>query len=139
MKKSSSATIAINPQHTVLGSENAILSGTNRRYHVPDYEGCLSVKSVVAGTATWEAGGRRFVVNENSYLILNDRQRYTVTIDAAREVTTFCLFFKRGLVEDVFRSYAAPTDALLDAPAEPDTARLNFWEKLETEGRGALG
>jgi AraC family transcriptional regulator len=139
MEKSSSTTVAINPHHTVLGAENAILAGTNRRYHVPDYEGCLSVKSVVAGSATWETGGRRFVVHENSYLILNDRQRYTITIDAAREVTTFCLFFKRGLVEDVFRSYAAPAAALLDAPAEPGAARLNFWEKLETEGGGVLG
>lgn len=139
MENSSPATIAINPHHTVLGAENAILAGTNRRYHVPDYEGCLSVKSVVAGSATWEAGGRRFVVHENSYLILNDRQRYTITIDAAREVTTFCLFFKRGLVEDVFRSYAAPAAALLDAPAEHGATRLNFWEKLETEGGGVLG
>ncbi len=103
MENPSSATSVVNPRDATLGAENAILTGADRRYHVPDYEGCLSVKSVVAGSAAWEAGGRRFAVHENSYLILNDRQRYTMTIDAAREVTTFCLFFKRGLVEDVFR------------------------------------
>jgi AraC family transcriptional regulator len=139
MENSSSATSVVNPRNSILGAENSILAGANRRYYVPDYEGCLSVKSVVAGSAAWEAGGRRFVVHENSYLILNDRQRYTMTIDAAREVTTFCLFFKRGLVEDVFRSYASPAAALLDAPTESGPAPLHFWERLETAGGGVLG
>jgi AraC-like DNA-binding protein len=115
-----------------LGTENAILSGTGRRYYVPDYEGCLSIKTVVCGSALWEAGGRSFVVHENSYLILNDRRRYTLTIDAARNVTTFCIFFKRGLVEDVWRSCALPTTVLLDSPAPAVPLRLGFWEKLET-------
>lgn len=135
-EKSSPAVVPVNPPARVLGTENAILAGTNRRYYVPDYEGCLSVKSVVLGSAAWEAEGRRFVVHENSYLILNDRQRYTITVDSALDVTTFCVFFKRGLVEDVFLSYATPAATLLDLPAPPP---LHFWEKLETEGGGVLG
>lgn len=136
VKKSSAAAVPINPPARVLGTENAILAGTNRRYYVPDYEGCLSVKTVVLGSAAWEADGRRFVVHENSYLVLNDRQRYTITVDSARDVTTFCVFFKRGLVEDVFLSYATPADTLLDLPAP---APLHFWEKLETQGGRVLG
>lgn len=116
-----------------MGTENAILTGTGRRYFVPDYEGCLSIKTVVCGSALWEAGGRAFVVHENSYLILNDRRRYTLTIDAARNVTTFCIFFKRGLVEDVWRSCVLPTTALLESPAPAVPRQLGFWEKLETQ------
>jgi AraC-like DNA-binding protein len=138
-KTSSAAAVPVNPPESVLGTENAILTGTNRRYYVPDYEGCLSVKTVVCGSALWEAAGRQFIVHENSYLILNDRQRYTITIDSARKVTTFCIFFKRGLVEDVFRSRATPTTILLDFPVAPASDQLHFPEKLETQGHGVLG
>jgi AraC family transcriptional regulator len=139
MKTSSSVMIPINPPESVLGTENAILTGTGRSYYVPDYEGCLSIKTVVSGSALWETAGRQFIVHENSYLILNDHQRYTLTIDSARNVTTFCLFFKRGLIEDVFRSYVTPTTALLDCPMPPPAPQLHFWEKLETQGGRVLG
>ncbi|MBV9209293.1 MAG: helix-turn-helix transcriptional regulator [Acidobacteria bacterium] len=122
-----------------MGTENAVLTGTNRLYYVPDYVGCLSIKTVVSGSAVWEAGGRRFVVHENCYLILNDGQSYTMTIESARRVTTFCVFFKRGLVEDVFRSQALPDAVLLDEPEPACELRLGFWEKLETQESGLHG
>ena len=103
LERSDRVLAAVNPPATVLGVDNAVLTGTSRRYFVPDFEGPLSIKTVVAGSAVWEAEGRRFTVLENSYLVLNDRQRYTITIDATRSVTTFCVFFERGFVEDVWR------------------------------------
>jgi AraC-like DNA-binding protein len=115
---------------------NAILTGTNRHYYVPDFEGCISIKSVVSGSAMWETNGRKFVVHENNYLILNDRQRYTITMESALPSTTFCLFFKRGLVEDVFRTSITRTTKLLDSPHAPPS--VNFWERLETHEDGVL-
>jgi AraC family transcriptional regulator len=138
MKTSSAEMVAINPPDSVLGCENAILTGTGRRYYVPDYEGCLSIKTVVLGSALWEADGRQFIVHENSYLILNDHQHYRLTIDSAQRVTTFCIFFKRGLVEDVFRSYATPAADLLDYPLPPISSHLRFQEKLETQEAGRV-
>jgi AraC-like DNA-binding protein len=138
-KTSSATLVPINPPESVLGTENVILTGTNRHYYVHDYEGCLSIKTVIAGAAVWETDGRQFVVHENSYLILNDHQRYTLTIDSARKITTFCIFFKRGLVEDVFRCHVAPTGTLLDSPIPPASNQLHFWEKLETQENGILG
>jgi AraC family transcriptional regulator len=131
-KTRATALVPINPPASVLGTENAILTGTNSLYYVPDFAGCLSIKTVVSGSAMWAAAGRQFVVHENSYLILNDRQHYTMTIEAARAVTTFCLFFQRGLVEDVFHNFVTPTSNLLDAPRPAAARPLHFWEKLET-------
>jgi AraC-like DNA-binding protein len=71
------------------------------------------------------------VVRENSYLILNDRQRYTITIDSARKVTTFCLFFQRGFVEDVYCGTVTPAATLLDSPS-PANSLVGFSENLET-------
>jgi len=130
--------LPINPHHSVLGTENAILSGSSSEYYVPDFEGTLSIKSVVSGSAMWEAGGRRFTVHENSYLILNDRQRYTMTIDSTRKVTTFCLFFRRGFVEDIFRTIVTRPSVLLDSP-DPKITELGFFQKLESDNSPVLG
>jgi AraC family transcriptional regulator len=126
------AAVPVNPNESLLGAENSILSGTATSYYVPDYEGCLSIKTTVLGSAVWEADGRRFAVHENSYLVLNDRQRYTVTIDSAKMVTTFCIFFKRGFVEDVFRATVTPGPILLDNPEPGVESGLEFFQKLET-------
>jgi len=131
-ERSDRVSAAVNPPAKVLGVDNAVLTGTSRRYFVPDFEGPLSIKTVVAGSAVWEAEGRRFTVLENSYLVLNDRQRYTITIDATRSVTTFCVFFERGFVEDVWRATVSSTALLLDAPQPARAEPIHFFERLET-------
>ncbi len=122
------ATLPINPAAGILGAENAVLSGTSRTYYVPDFEGPLSIKTVVRGSAVWRAGGRDFRVNEGCYLVLNDRSPYTITIDSATPSTTFCIFFERGFVEDVFRSLRTPAAGLLDQPEGPPA--IEFPEHL---------
>ena len=124
--------VVINPAATLLGQKNAILTGTANRYYVPQFVGCLSIKTVVRGSALWEASGRQFVVNENTYLVLNDQEPYSMTIESARQVTTFCLFFKRGFVEDVFRGLTMPEARLLDSPQPPSPMELHFPGRLET-------
>lgn len=123
--------ILLNPSSRVLGSQNAILSGTANRHYVPDFEGCLSLKSVLAGSVVWETPGRRYEVHENTYLLLNDRQHYTMTIDSARKATTFCIFFERGFVEDVLRVTTSSTSTLLDEPEPAPNRRVDFIERIE--------
>ena len=123
--------LLLNPPSSALGARNAVLSGTSRHYFVPDFEGCLSLKSVLRGSAVWEAGGRRFVVHEGSHLILNDGRRYTMTIDSASPVTTFCLFFERGFVESAFRAEVAPLNRLLAAGPDGPATDVGFHERIE--------
>lgn len=133
MKAALKRGILLNPSGNVLGTQNAILSGTANRHHVPDFEGCLSIKSVISGSVVWETPGRRFELHENTYLVLNDRQHYTMTIDSARKATTFCVFFERGFVEDVFRARISPTSRLLDQPEPAGAQRLGFVERIEPQ------
>jgi AraC-like DNA-binding protein len=121
----------INPPSGLLGCANAVLTGTSRRYQTPDFEGCLSIKAVMEGNAVWQVGGRRFAVDPNCFLILNDRQRYTITIDSARPATTFCMFFQRGFVEDIWRTTVLPADTLLDTPQPSISETAGFFERLE--------
>ena len=43
------AGLPVNPPGTLIGEENVVLTGTNNRYFVPEFEGCLS--AAMAGSA----------------------------------------------------------------------------------------
>ena len=45
--------LPINPAADALEEENAVLMGTGTSYFVPDFEGCLSIKTVVKGSAIY--------------------------------------------------------------------------------------
>ncbi len=123
--------LSVNPPGDRLGQENSILSGQGTRYYVPDFEGCLSVKSVMNGTALWETERRRFLLNEDCWLVLNDRQRYTIMIDSIGSVKTFCLFFERGFVEEIHRVHLTPCHTLLDAPQPSKQGAIEFFTRIE--------
>ena len=131
--------LPINPPARTLGTENAILSGYGARYHVRDFEGCLSLKSVVHGSADWETEGKRFVVNQDCYLILNDLQHYTMTIDSPKRVKTFCVFFERGFVEEINRVMIKGDECLLDSPQDPRRLGLDFINRVEPNDSAVLG
>jgi len=121
----------VNPPGYELGRRNAVYIGTGRQHDSGDVDGWLSIKMMLAGSAVWKTAEREFTVDENSFLILNDRHRYRLRFDSATPVTTFVLFFERGLVEDVRRCHTSPGANLLDEPARP-AAPAEFIERLET-------
>jgi AraC family transcriptional regulator len=122
--------LPINPRYAALGVENAVLSGTSSRHSATDCEGWLSIKGMLRGSAVWESGSRRWMVNEDCCLILNDRQPYTLTIESTRPATTFCMFFARGFVEDIYRASVTAAADLLD---DPRPGRCEFHQGLEPQ------
>ncbi len=99
-----------------------------RRYHAAG-TGLLSIKSFYNGQALYEVGRARFAVDENSYLILNHGQPYSITIDSASPMESFCIFFAGGFAEEVDRSLSTNTGRLLDEPIGFSIASINFFEK----------
>jgi AraC family transcriptional regulator len=106
--------VLLNPPATLLGSENAVLSGRGVRRYEHRFAGPLSIKTVISGLATWETRAGRFEVVPGSALLLNDGEEYEITVDALQPVETFCFFFGRGFVEDAFRATTSGSAALLD-------------------------
>ena len=104
----------LNPPASLLGSENAVLSGRGVRRYEHRFAGPLSIKGVIRGLATWETRAGRFEVVPGSVLVLNDGEEYEITVDALQPVETFCLFFSRGFVEDAFRGAGSGSAQLLD-------------------------
>lgn len=113
-----------------LGTRNAILWGKARNYQVENFAGPLSIKCVIRGSAVWEAAGARWVLGPGSYLILNHGRTYSISVDAAQPVETFCLFFQRGFVEDVVRASTTNDDRLLDGPEMP-ASTTSFFERVQ--------
>ena len=119
--------VLLNPPATLLGSENAVLSGRAVRRYEHRFAGPLSVKTVISGLATWETWAGRFEVVPGSALLLNDGEEYEITVDALQPVETFCFFFGRGFVEDAFRATTSGSAALLD---RDDAKPVELVERL---------
>jgi AraC family transcriptional regulator len=114
--KPSAPRVFVNPPAASLLHRNSILWGKGRQYHVANFLGPLSIKTVVRGSALWTTSDAARLVDENNYLVLNSGQTYTITIDSLELVETFCLFFQLGTAEDVYRVHVADPQSLLDNP-----------------------
>ncbi|HLW98220.1 MAG TPA: AraC family transcriptional regulator [Candidatus Acidoferrales bacterium] len=128
----------LNPRGVELGLFNCVLSGTSSSHYVSEYVTPLSIKTMVAGSAAWETPARRYVVHENTYLVLNDGQTYTLTIDSFKKATTFCIFFEHGFVEEVHRAMRSAADTQLDEPHAYHSPHMDFHERLEPRSSPVL-
>lgn len=122
------------PATPAIGRENTFLWGKSRTHHVANFPGPLSIKFVIRGSAVWETSDARWVVRPGTYLILNHGRTYSITVDSAEPVETFCLFFKPGFVDDIWRTSVTPHNALLDA-LEHGPPAVNFFERLQPPDR----
>jgi AraC-like DNA-binding protein len=105
------------------------LAGNGRFHYVRDYPGPLSIKSIVRGSASWSTPEGHFEMDADSLLLLNNRQPYTMLLDAPQPVRTFCLFFRDGLIEDAWRCETNGAARLLDDPWV-DLVSLGFFERM---------
>jgi AraC-like DNA-binding protein len=83
----------------VLGDANVILRGRGRRHYVRDYPGPLSIKTVQRGSGVWKTAEGEFQVDESSFLILNDGQPYSLTLDSPQTIETCCVFSQKGFLD----------------------------------------
>jgi AraC family transcriptional regulator len=125
--------VLVNPRQQALWQSHVILNGRGRDYHVANFPGPLSIKSVLCGTATWETDEGRFDIRQGSCLVVNDRQPYSITIESREIVETFCLFFSRGFVEDVARAMTRSDSELLANPWKDHS--VQFHERLRFADR----
>ncbi|MBV7327499.1 AraC family transcriptional regulator [Chloroflexi bacterium TSY] len=109
-----------------------LVHGTDNTYYAcRSEEPLLSLKCMFNGPATYETDdGRRFVVDDSSYLILNHQQPYTMVKDAVTPIESFCIFFSEELFNDVQRTATEPDLPLLDEPSIDSVQPVHFFEKI---------
>ena len=90
----------------------------------------LSIKSAFRGNALFETSNGRYLPDNNTYLIINPDQPYSLTVNSRAEVEGIIIFFAAGFTEEVYRSLTAPTSLLLDEPESSAATRLEFVQRL---------
>jgi AraC-like DNA-binding protein len=88
----------------------------------------LSLKCMFNGRALYRIDRAEFSVDDGGYLILNNRQPYSIEITSPTRVETFVLWFPNGWAEEVLRSATRPNEGLLEAPGET-AAPASFFER----------
>jgi AraC-like DNA-binding protein len=116
------------------GRENCIIVARTRNAEYPLFEQRLSVKAARDGCEDYFIEGRRAVVDDETYLILNDRRTYASRIASRLPVLSFSIFFRPGMAEDVARARSLTHERLLDDPVQP-AAALEFSEHVRQHDR----
>lgn len=117
------------PGPSSLGRDNCVLVARSRRHYVHEFPGPLSIKTVTRGRVAWRIDGSNVWVDAATFLLLNNQQPYSMAIDAQEPVSTCCVFFRHGFVEEVFRDLTISEERRLDDPV--GTARdLLFLSRL---------
>jgi AraC-like DNA-binding protein len=80
------------------------------------------------GRALYRIDRNEFSVDDGGYLILNNRQPYSIEIASPTCVETFVLWFPDGWAEQVVTGLSRPNERLLDA-ADDATAVASFFER----------
>jgi AraC family transcriptional regulator len=88
----------------------------------------LSLKTVSNGRACYRFDRREVMIDDGGYLILNNRQPYSIEIASPTLAETFILWFPDGWIEDVSRSLTKSGDQLLADPETSGSVR-SFFEK----------
>ena len=105
-----------------------MLNGRGTRYEVNDYRTTLSLKSVVRGAARYHTPQGHYLLTPDSFLILNDGQRYSLEFEGhgGIQTETLCPFFQRGFLEQ------AAANVLDDDLDDIDRAApaLDFCERI---------
>jgi len=87
----------------------------------------LSLKCMFNGRAFYKIDRAEFAVDDGGYLILNNRQPYSIEIASPTRVETFVLWFPKGWAEEVARGLSLSAERLLAAPAD-DGNGASFFE-----------
>lgn len=130
--------VAFEPSASSSAAQNAgggaqssfILHEASQQYHWQG-SGFLSIKAFFGGQALYSVDGGLCAVDDQSYLILNQGQSYTLAIESSSPVESCCLFFSPHLTREVYHSVNTPADVLLDAPLpDPGLAPPDFFERI---------
>jgi AraC family transcriptional regulator len=121
--------------YKVWGKVNAILCGAETDAAYMPYMQSLSIKACWGGTERYFVDNRTLNVDDDSYLILNDRRTYASSLRSDRPVRSFSIFFQPGFAEEVLGGMLTPQDRILDRCMEPERRSVEFAEHLRRHDR----
>lgn len=121
--------------YAVWGKVNAILSASETDVEYIPYTQRLSIKACWGGTERYFVDHRALTVDDDNYLIFNDRRTYASSIRSVRPVRSFSIFFRPGFAEEVLGGMLTPLDRILDRRDEAGRSSVEFAEHLRRHDR----
>ena len=112
------------------GRENCLILARTRHAEYDLYRQRLSIKTACGGRERYFVDRRTVAVDDDNYLILNDGQRYGSLIESPREVESFSIFFRSGLLEAVLGSLRADPERIGDN-IDRTAPSIEFSERLQ--------
>jgi AraC family transcriptional regulator len=76
----------------------------------------LSIKTVSNGRVLYKVGSSEITIDDDGYLIVNNKQPYTIEIASPTLVDSFVVRFPEGWAEEVYRSLTTAAAALVTDP-----------------------
>lgn len=110
------STIDINRPCTIYGWPNTVICGKESEYYFPEHDAPLSLHCHYKGNGKYEERGQHYYIDESSYLLINQGQRYSITIHSEEPVEALYVFFRPGYAEEVYTSFIHEQRNLLDDP-----------------------
>jgi AraC family transcriptional regulator len=117
------------------GRENCIIAARTERAEYPVYQQRLSIKAAWGGRESYYIDGRQVAVDDETYLILNDARSYSSRLRNRTPVTSFSVFFRPGMAEDIVRTVGESQESLLDEPSAQTGRTLEFSEHARRHDR----
>jgi AraC family transcriptional regulator len=116
--------------YAVWGKDNAVMYApeTDAEYH--PYEQRLSIKACWGGEERYFIDNRTLTVDDDSYLIFNDRRTYASSLHSSRPVRSFSVFFRPGFAEEVLGGMLTPEDRILERGSQNESKAVEFGEHL---------
>ena len=121
--------------YAVWGRVNAILNASEGDVEYMPYQQRLSIKAAWGGEERYFIDGRAVTVDDDSYLIFNDRRTYASSIRSVRPIRSFSIFFRPGFAEEVLGGMLTPQDRILDGDGEIERRPVEFAEHLRPNDR----
>lgn len=107
---------------------NVILNVKSKEEYRPNIKGTLSLFMNIKGK-TWAGVNDRLVaVQDDTFFLSNQEERYTLTIDENQPVETFNIHFGQDLLNNAYTSFTTPLDKILTQ--EYSTPKIEFNSQL---------
>lgn len=117
------------------GRESAVISAPSTRVEYREFRQLLSIKAAFGGCETYYVDGRRKVVDDDTFLILNDGRCYASRIDSIRPVHSFSIFFDANLVSAITEAVLGTPEEHLERPNARGAQPIEFSEQLHGHDR----
>jgi AraC family transcriptional regulator len=119
------------------GRENALVCGSTRHAEYAPHPQALSVKAAWGGAERYLLGAREVQVDDDHWLVLNERRTYASVLRANVPVTSCAVFFRPGLAHAVAAQRLQRLPALLDT-IDATAPALEFSEHLRAPERSPV-